>query len=107
MLQQSSKAGEAETYFKETIKIRDNGKDSPELANALNNLARIYKDEGKYTEAEALYKRTLAMREKILGPQDPAIAVVLRNYASVLKELNRLDEAKALNKRARLIEDAN
>jgi tetratricopeptide (TPR) repeat protein len=34
----------------------------------LNNLAGLYYSQGKYAEAEPLYKRSLQIREKTLGP---------------------------------------
>ena len=36
-------------------------------AAALNNLANVYSAQGKYSDAEGLYKRALAIREKALG----------------------------------------
>jgi len=82
------------------------GPDSADLATALNNLARIYRDQKRYSEAEALYKRALSIREKTFGPQDESVAAVLRNYAILLRALERKDEAKLLDLRARKIEDA-
>ena len=38
------------------------------VATSLNNLAALYYDQGKYAEAEPLYKRALAIWEKALGP---------------------------------------
>jgi tetratricopeptide (TPR) repeat protein len=34
----------------------------------LNDLASLYQNQGRYTEAEPLYKRALAISEKALGP---------------------------------------
>ena len=42
------------------------------MATSLNNLAGLYHAQGKYGEAEPLYKRSLAIREKILGPEHPS-----------------------------------
>ena len=38
------------------------------MATDLNNLGSLYHDQGKYSEAEPLYKRSLAIDEKALGP---------------------------------------
>ena len=38
------------------------------LAAALNNRAELYKEEGRYADAEPLYKRVLAINEKAHGP---------------------------------------
>ncbi len=34
------------------------------MARSLNNLAGLYQGQGKYAEAEPLYQRSLAIREK-------------------------------------------
>ena len=53
------------------------GPDDPRLATTLNNLALLYDAQGRYTEAEPLYKRALAIREKALGPAHPGVATRL------------------------------
>ena len=40
------------------------GANHPDVGQTLNNLAIVYRAQGKYTEAEGLYKRALAIREK-------------------------------------------
>jgi len=45
------------------------------VAQSLNNLAELYRRLGRSADAEPLYKRSLAIREKVLGP----IIVTLRN----------------------------
>ena len=47
------------------------GPEHPDVAAALNNLALRYKTQGRYVEAEPLYRRSLAIREKALGPEHP------------------------------------
>src|SRR5262245_29781933 len=47
------------------------------LAVTLNNLAELYSKQGRYAEAEPLHKRSLAIKEKALGPNDPAVATSL------------------------------
>ena len=47
----------------------------------LNNLALLYKDQGRYAEAEALYKRALAIDEKALSHEHPQMAFDLHNFA--------------------------
>ena len=37
----------------------------------LNNLAALYQRQERYAEAEPLFKRALAIREKALGPAIP------------------------------------
>ncbi|CAN0562140.1 unnamed protein product, partial [Ectocarpus sp. 12 AP-2014] len=40
----------------------------PDLAFFLYNWAELFKAQGKYAEAEALYVKSHATREKVLGP---------------------------------------
>ena len=47
--------------------------DLADVATTLNNLALLYKNLGKYAEAEPLYSRALAIREKALGPDHPEV----------------------------------
>ena len=43
------------------------GPDHSDVAKSLNNLATLYADQGRYAEAEPLYKRALAVVESLLG----------------------------------------
>jgi tetratricopeptide (TPR) repeat protein len=40
------------------------GPDHLDVARSLNNLAGLYENQGRYTEAEPLFQRSLAIREK-------------------------------------------
>jgi len=50
-------------------------------ATALNNLAGLYQDQDRTAEAEPLYQRSLAIREKVLGPDHPLVGTALDNLA--------------------------
>ncbi len=73
------------------------------MATNLNNLALLYEAQGKYTEAEPLYKRSLAIWENALGPEHPDVATSLENYAALLRETARADEAERMEARAKAI----
>jgi tetratricopeptide (TPR) repeat protein len=81
------------------------GGNDQELANSLNNLARFYRESGDYGQSEALYKKSLSLREKVFGPDHPSVAASLRNYAALLRKMNRLKEAQDLDSRAEAIEN--
>ncbi len=70
------------------------------MAQALNNLALLYKQQGRYAEAEPLHKRSLAIREKALGPDHPDVAGSLNNLAALYDDQGRYAEAEPLLKRA-------
>ncbi len=63
------------------------------MAASLNNLAELYRAQGKYAEAEPHYQRALVIREKALGPEHPQVAQSLENYATLLRETGRNTEA--------------
>ncbi len=62
------------------------GPDEPDTAVTLNNLASLLRDKGNYAEAEPLYRRGLAIREKALGPDEPDTAIALNNLALLLHQ---------------------
>jgi hypothetical protein len=44
---------------------RQFGPDSAEIVATLNNLARLYRPQGRYGEAELLYKRSVVILERV------------------------------------------
>ena len=73
------------------------------LITDLNNMAALYSAQGKYAEAEPLYKSSLAIREKALGPEHPNVAKSLENYSDLLRKTRRGDEAAMMDARAKAI----
>ena len=72
----------------------------PTVATSLNNLAVLYRDQGKYAEAEPLYQRALAIREKALGSDHPDVAASLNNLAELYRDQGKYAEAEPLYQRA-------
>ena len=72
----------------------------PDVATGLNNLAMLYESQGKYAEAEPLYKRALAIYEKALGPDHPSVAESLNSLAGFYHAQGSYAEAKTLYRRA-------
>ena len=79
------------------------GKDHPYVATDLKNLASLYQAQGKYAEAEPLYKRALKIMEQTLGPNHPDVATVCENLAELYKQIENEDEAEKLETRAKKI----
>ena len=79
------------------------GPQDPRLATSLNNLATVYHSEGKYAEAEPLYRQSLAIIEKILGPEHRHVATSLENYAALLRKTKRNHKAAKMEARAKAI----
>lgn len=73
------------------------------LANLLGNVASYLEKRAAYAEAEPLYKRSLAISEKALGPDHPSVALTLGNLAMLLATTDRLPDAVPLMRRAHSI----
>jgi hypothetical protein len=63
-----------------SIDERIYGADHPDVAIDLNNLAGLYKSQGRYSEAEPLYLRSLQICEQRLGVDHPSTVTVRQNY---------------------------
>ena len=82
------------------IKEKALGPEHPDVALGLNNLALLYYGQGRYAEAEPLYKRALEILEKVLGPDHPDVARGLNNLALLYDSQGRYAEAEPLYRRA-------
>ena len=73
---------------------REFGPDHINTAIFLNNLAELYRAQGRYAEAEPLYARSLAIWEKALGPEHLDVATSLNNLAALYRVQGRYAEAE-------------
>jgi tetratricopeptide (TPR) repeat protein len=67
---------------------------------SLNNLAVLYKMQGRFAEAEGLYTRALAIYENEISPRDPTLLGSLNNLAVLYYDQGRYAKAESLYKRA-------
>jgi tetratricopeptide (TPR) repeat protein len=79
--------------------------DSPYVANSLDRLAKLYYDQGRYSDAEPLYVRALAIIEQQLGANHPDTATILNNLASLYRATGRYSDAEPLYIRALAISE--
>ena len=70
------------------------------MAESLNDLALLYWAQGKYAEAEPLYRRSLVIREKALGAEHPDVAESLNDLALLYWAQGKYAEAEPLYKRS-------
>ena len=70
------------------------------IATYLNNLADVLSSQGKFLEAEPLYRQSIEVFKKVLGPDHPNVATLLNNLALLLKSQGKKSEAKTLGKEA-------
>jgi tetratricopeptide (TPR) repeat protein len=90
--------------------VPDERKTSDDLAAVMrsdHNLALIYVEQRKYSDAETYYKRAIASMEKLYGQTSPGLVNYLSNYAKLLRILKRDAEAKALEVRIEIIRKQN
>ena len=70
------------------------------LTITINYLALVYAQQGRYAEAEPLYRRTLSINEKALGPDHPSVGTTLNNLAGLFRQQKRWREGLVLARRA-------
>jgi len=88
----------ARSFLQDALTIREKILEAgdPDLAVSLNNLALLYKTQGKYAEAEPLYRRAYAIMKARLGLAHPNTKTVLFSYADLLVRQRNQDEIRAL-----------
>lgn len=100
---QKGDSAAAEPLFQQSLEMTQHmhlSPGHPKLAQMLGNYATLLRDQGKYPEAEALYKRSLEVWAKTLYPENADDAETLTNYAQLLRKTNRPSEAEPLEARA-------
>jgi tetratricopeptide (TPR) repeat protein len=85
--------------------MRRYGAKISDTAQSLDNLALLYDAQGKYAEAEPLFKRALAIYEKALGKDHPHVVAASRNYAALLREMKHENEKTKFEARAKKTHD--
>lgn len=72
------------------------GPEHPDTLKAVNNLGQSRSRQNRREEAEALYRRALDGRRRVLGNDDPFTLVTMNNLADLCRATGRLDEAELL-----------
>jgi tetratricopeptide (TPR) repeat protein len=78
---------------------------SEEAGHLLHETASYLQDHARYTEAEPLYQRALAIREQQLGPEHPDVAQTLSNLANLYNRQGQYTKAEPLYQRALAIRE--
>ena len=66
------------------------------MASLLNNLAFLYNEQGKFTEAEPFYQRALRIREQALGRHHPTTTETRTLLIALLHAMGHHEEAAQL-----------
>ena len=98
---------ESEQLLEQAVRILEAaGENHPDLPLARNNLATVYRLRGNYSAAQKLYRASLAVLERRLGPDDPEVAAALSNLAETALEAGEFMRGQELLERAVGILDA-
>jgi len=92
----------AESVYRAALDVRRKilGPEHPDLALALNRVARMALDKGDYTEAETLYREALGINQKVLGSDHVRVAVSQSRIAGCLESTEDYAGAESLYRRA-------
>jgi len=74
-----------------------NEADHPSTLGTVDNLARVFMDQGKLEEAKGLSERAFAGQEKVLRADHLSTLTTLNNLASIFNSQCKLEETKGLN----------
>jgi len=74
------------------------GETDQDTLTSINNLAFLYNSQGRYGEAEPLYKRCLQLSEEVLGPKHPDTLTSINNLSELYRSQGRYGEAEPLYK---------
>jgi tetratricopeptide (TPR) repeat protein len=74
-------------------------------ADGSETLARQLQAQGKFSDAEPLLRRALAIRERVLGPDDPRVADSILKLATLLGAQNRAADAERFFRRAIAVQE--
>jgi tetratricopeptide (TPR) repeat protein len=93
---------QAKPLYEEALKIREQvlGKQHPDYAESLNNLAGLCYYQGDYEQAKPLLEQALAIREQVLGKQHPDYAESLNGLAVLCHSTGQYERALPLYQRA-------
>ena len=83
--------------------MKESGSESENTAVSVEKLAARYRSQRRFAEAEPLYKRALAIREKLFEKDTIASLGSLGDLALIYEELGRYDEAEQLMQRSHAV----
>lgn|SRR5690606_21762227 len=93
---------EAERSFRMAVdEARKFGPKDNKLATSLNNLANCLRAQGKFEDAEGIYKEAITAKEQSDGPFSEGLVSILDNYAKMLRAAGRQNEAEKHERRSR------
>jgi len=96
VLERAGKPALAEARYRDAIRLRERLGGGLGLAAALNGLAFVLESRGRFDEALALHKRSLALTDKYLGPDHPNTIVAYNGVATSLAKRRDFKHAEVM-----------
>ena len=92
---------QAEHHARRVLALREEafGRENPQTAQSMANLAGLLLDQRRVDEALALSTEAVAVLERTIGPQDSTTVGAMGNHALMLVDTGRLDEAIRIQRR--------
>ena len=85
---------EAAAVYKRALTIVEGSGDLNDQATLLHNLGGLEHARGHHAAGEPLARRSVEIREKVLGPSHPTVAADRAAWGALLEGLGRLEEAE-------------
>ena len=96
----SRQLDEAQRYLEQAVEVRQR-LDTENRFSSMNNLADVFRKQGKLDQALALYRQTLDGKRAFYGNDDhPTVQLTMRSYAEALVEKGQVEEGLALFRRS-------
>src|SRR5712691_3130 len=104
-LYQRGQYTEAELPLQRALAIREQalGRDHPDIATSLYNLAFLSRDQGKHEQAKLLFQHALEIRQQVFGPNHPNVAECLNNLAWLYYAQGKYEQAESFYQRGLVI----
>jgi TonB family protein len=85
------------------VRVRVLGKEHPDVAESIVNLAVLYENQSRNEKAETYYRTALEIRERVLGATDLRTVETKEHFARLLHGMQQHKEASRLEQEARAV----
>ena len=76
------------------------GKEHPDTLMSMTKLAVVLRDQGKYEQAEEMYREVRRLRETVLGKEHPDTLMSMISLAAVLRDQGKYEQAEEMYREA-------
>jgi tetratricopeptide (TPR) repeat protein len=94
-------------HVRAIVEHADSGEITESAVGLMSQLGVLLHSKARYSDAEPLLRRALAIDEASYGPDHPEVAIRLNSLAALLRATNRQSEAEPLYRRALAIDEAS